>query len=664
MKQVKNIRIVSRNNPLSLIQAKELLAVFPAFDHELQVFSSFGDKNRQVSLMENSAADFFTRELDTTLLNGEADIYIHSAKDLSYPLPAGLELFCLTEAADKTDSLVSKCGLGLAALPTGSRIGTDSKARKEELLKLRPDLEVVSISGSIQEHIAQVDNGFVDGFIVASFALHCLGLSHRAAESLPFKTHPLQGSVAVIGRTGDSELKDFFSLHDIRKNWGKVTLVGFGPGNADLLTIGGDKALANADVVFYDDLLDKHFLEKYTSEKVYVGKRKGQHSHHQDEINELLYQAAVSGKNVVRLKGGDPMVFAHGREEIDFLQSRLVEADVIPGVTSALALSALTHIPLTHRDVASSVAFVTGHSAENVAKTQADTLVIYMGGSNIAEIARKLIQSGRRRQTSVALVHNISLPDQKTFYSSLNELQNTVFRFPTPILIVVGDVVDFEKAHAPQENILVTGSTAEEYATVGNVVHSPLIKIEKNKDKQIASVLSVHLNNFDWIVFTSCYGVRYFFEILDDLRIDIRRILNAKIASVGKKTAAELKKYRLYPDIESPTESAEGLVDYFKNEHIAGKNILLPRSDKALKYLPDQLRQLGNRVTDLSLYLNTTNEEAKRIDTALFPEIVFASPSCVEAFPELHGKLPENVRSVAKGSTTKNKIKEALNETI
>lgn len=664
MNKVKKIRIVSRNSPLSLIQVRELIAGFPVFDYELNAFSSFGDNNKQLSLMEGIAADFFTRELDAALLNGEADISIHSAKDLPYPLPAGLELFCLTEATDKTDSLVSKGNFDLSALPTGSRVGTSSKARKEELLKLRPDLQVVSIRGTIEERIAQVDNGFVDALIVATCALHRLGLSHRAAESLPFRTHPLQGNLAVVGRTGDLELKDFFSLCDVRKTYGKVTLVGFGPGNADLLTLGGEKALQHADVIFHDDLLDKEFLNRYIAEKIYVGKRKDKHSHHQDDINELLFQAAVSGKNVVRLKGGDPMIFAHGREEIDFLQSRFVEVEVIPGVTSALALSAFTHIPLTHRDVASSVAFVTGHSAENVVKTQADTLVIYMGGSNIAEIARQLIQSGRTAETSVALVHNVSLPTQKIFYCTLGELQNTVYRFPTPVLIVVGDVVDFEKDRAPKENVLVTGTTAKEYGKQANVVHTPLIKVEKNEAEQLRNALANNLAGFDWIVFTSRYGVRFFFEILDELEVDIRWVLHAKIASVGKTTTAELKKYRLYPDLESATESAEGLVDYFQNEHITTKNILLPRSDKGLKFLSEGLLRLGNRVTDVPVYRNTVNKEAERVDLSLFQKILFASPSCVEAFVELYGQLPENVRLAAKGSTTKNKIKEILNETI
>ena len=156
-------------------------------------------------------------------------------------------------------------------------------------------------------------------------------------------------------------------------------MVGFGPGNPELLTLAGDKALKEADVIFHDDLVDKAYLNKYQAEKVYVGKRKGKHSHHQDEINELIYRAALSGRAVVRLKGGDPMVFAHGREEIDYMQSRFVRISVIPGISSGMALSAYTHIPLTHRGVASSFAFVTGHE-KTVQTPSADTLVYYMGG--------------------------------------------------------------------------------------------------------------------------------------------------------------------------------------------------------------------------------------------------------------------------------------------
>jgi uroporphyrinogen III methyltransferase/synthase len=660
----KKIKIVSRNSPLSLLQVKEMVGRFPVFAYELQTLSSFGDKNKQISLMENTASDFFTRELDLALVSHQADISIHSAKDLPYPLPAELELFCLTEAADKSDSLVSRNGVRLFELPTGSRIGTSSKTRKEELQKLRPDLQVVSIRGTIGERIAQIDNGSIDGLIVATCALNRLGLSDRITEILPFKTHPLQGHLALIGRKEDSRLKDFFSQSDIRKEYGTVTLVGFGPGNADLLTIGGDMALSEADVIFHDDLLDKNFLEKYWGEKIYVGKRKGKHNFQQDEINELMYQSAIAGKKVVRLKGGDPMIFAHGREEIDFLKSRFVEVSVIPGVTSALALSAFTHIPLTHRNMASSVAFVTGHSAENVALVKADTLVIYMGGANVDGIAEKLVESGRNAETPVALVHNASLPDQQIFYSTLKELQFTVFKFPTPILIVVGEVVSFEKRYAPKANVLVTGTTVNSPANAEKVTHTPLIKIAKNKELTAMSQFKKELNHYDWIVFTSRYGVRYFFEILDDLKIDIRTISNARIASVGSTTSKELRKYRFYPDIESSTESAEGLIHYFKQNNIIDKQILLPRSNKGLKPLSDQLAQLGNQVTDVPVYINTTNGDAEKVDTTLFRKIIFSSPSCVEAFVELYRQLPDNAQLIAKGPTTKRRIKEMINEKI
>lgn len=656
----RKIRIVCRNSPLSLLQVQEIVSLFPRFDFEQHAFSSYGDKNKQLSLMDNIASDFFTRELDEMLLSGQADISIHSAKDLPYPLPPGLELFCLTEGKDKSDSLISKENLPFAELPANSRIGTSSKTRKEELFKLRSDLQITSIRGTIEERIALVDNGTIDALIVATCALERLGLSHRIAERLPFKTHPLQGNLAIVGKKGDKELKDFFSTLDIHKNYGRVTLVGFGPGNADLLTIGGDKALSKADVILHDDLLDKDFLDKYPAQKVYVGKRSGHHSCDQDEINEMIYQYAAAGNNVVRLKGGDPMIFAHGREEIDFLQSRFVEVDVIPGVTTALALSAYTHIPLTHRSIASSVAFVTGHSVANLDHVKADTLVIYMGGSHVDELAGRLIENGRNPETPVALVHNVSLPEQQTFFSSLKELKNMIYKFPTPILIIVGEVVSFEKNRISVPKVLVTGTTATEYTEAGRIVHTPLIKVQKNEDAGIKKMLSEEVGKSDWIIFTSRYGVRYFFDILSELQIDSRAFAQAKIASVGKTTTAELKNFHLFPEVESASESAEGLISYFQSVNETEKNILLPRSDKGLRFLSDELEKLGNRVADIPVYKNTVNEAAEIVDLSEFQKIIFSSPSCVDAFVKLYGKLPENIQLIARGKTTENKLKETI----
>lgn len=657
----KKLKIVARKSPLSLLQVKEIFSHFPLLEYDLIPLVSYGDKNKDISLMDNTIADdFFTRELDKALLDKEADIGIHSAKDLPYPLPAGLEIYCLTEAMDKSDSLVSKDNITLLQLPAGSRVGTSSVNRKNEILKLRPDLTIVSIRGTIEERISQVDNGFVDALIVATCALQRLGLENRIAEKLPFKTHALQGNLAIIGRIEESELKNIFSTLDVRKQYGKVTLVGFGPGNADLLTIAGDKALQKSDIIFHDDLIDIDFLEKYHAEKIYVGKRKNRHSFHQDEINELIYQAAVSGKNVARLKGGDPMVFAHGREEIDYLKSRFVEVAVIPGISSGIALAAYTHIPLTHRGVSSSVSFVTGHAGKNAQIPNTDTLVYYMAGEKISDIAKKLILSGRNENTPVALVHNVSLPDQKTFYSSLGELQFSVIKYPTPILIIIGNVVAFESNNAKRQNILVTGTVNEQRDCPENVIHTPLITVKKKQNDNLLPLLSEKINTYDWIIFTSRYGVRFFFEALDEFRFDIRALNSIKIASVGKVTTAELKKFRVYPDIESLTESAEGLINYFKEQKQGIQKILLPRSNKGLKFLSDELTSLGNHITDMPLYENTVNPEAQKVDLSIFQKIFFSSPSGVEAFEQLYGELPQGIQFVAKGKTTENKIKQSL----
>jgi uroporphyrin-III C-methyltransferase len=229
----------------------------------------------------------------------------------------------------------------------------------------------------------------------------------------------------------------------MQKN-GKVTLVGFGPGDPDLLTIGGEKAIATANVIFYDDLIDHDFLSKYEAEKIYVGKRRHCHSHEQDHINELMLKAAINGKNVVRLKGGDPMIFAHGGEEINFLQSNGVDVKVIPGVSTGTAVGALTQIPLTLRGEASSIAFITGHTTE-LQLPNTDTLVCYMAGNTIHSIAQKAIAEGRDPDTPVALVHNVSLPDQQEFYSNLSELSQSDTVFPTPIIILIGNVINSKR---------------------------------------------------------------------------------------------------------------------------------------------------------------------------------------------------------------------------
>lgn len=660
----RKIKVVSRASRLSLLQVKEVFSLYNFFEYDLVATESFGDKNKHLSLMGNIDHDFFTREMDHALLSQEADIAIHSAKDLPYPLPTGLEVYCLTQTLDRTDSLVSRNSLKLSDLSFGAKVGTSSKMRKKQLENLRPDLVVVSVRGTIEERMSLIDKQEIDALIVATCALKRLGISNRIAEVLPFETHPLQGSLAIVGRADNLELKVFFSLYDVRATYGKVTLVGFGPGDPDLLTIAGDDALQHADIIFHDDLVKADFLHKYVGQKVYVGKRKDKHSYHQDEINELVYQAALSGKNVVRLKGGDPMIFAHGREEIDFLASRFIEVKVIPGISSAIALAAYTHIPLTHRGIASSVAFVTAHSVEELQTPNVDTLVYYMGGSNLSDIAEKLLADGRSPDLPVAMVCHISLPEQQTFFSTLGELRYSAFKYPTPLLVVVGKVVSFEYDKISNQKILMTGTVAHTLQSVGRITHTPLIKIEKIALGKYQKEMILDLETYDWIIFTSRYGVRFFFEILKERNLDIRKLASLRIGSVGKTTTAELGKYNVLPDLESKTESAEGLIAFFKEKKITYNRILLPRSDKGLKSFSDELEVLGNQVIDVPVYSTKINESAQKVDLSGFSKILFSSPSGVDAFKKIYNEFPDGIPLVGKGKTTGNKLKSGINEKI
>ncbi|MEK7720495.1 MAG: uroporphyrinogen-III C-methyltransferase [Bacteroidota bacterium] len=233
-----------------------------------------------------------------------------------------------------------------------------------------------------------------------------------------------------------------------RSSYGKVWLVGFGPGDPELLTIKGYKLIKTADVIFYDDLLNKEFLLKFPSEKVYVGKRKGNHSIEQAEINELLYEAAISGKTVVRLKGGDPMLFAHGGEEIDYLERRQIEVGVVPGITAALAAAAFTHVPLTHRGIASSVSFITGHANREIQVPLSGTLVYYMGASNLQTIAEEVVRKGWSADTPVLLVYNVSGIDQEEYYTTLQKTIELPHQYKTPLIIVIGEVVRLKHNYA------------------------------------------------------------------------------------------------------------------------------------------------------------------------------------------------------------------------
>jgi len=651
------LKVISRNSKLAVNQTEEFFSQFANIDYNLISIPSFGDKRKDISLLNNPPTDIFTRELDENLLSGEADLAIHSAKDLPFPLANGLTLIALTKAFDETDAIISKENKALNGLAPGSKVGTSSPVRKQELLALRPDLEVVSIRGTIEERIAQVDDGTVDALIVASCALKRLNLFHRAAEVLPFRTHPLQGSLAIVAKTGRTDLQRLFAKADIRRKYGKVTLVGFGPGNPDLLTIAGEKALQQADIIYYDDLTDHDFLKRYKTEHVYVGKRKDKHRFTQDDIQRMLLDAARSGKSVVRLKGGDPMVFAHGGEEVIYLQSNYVETEVIPGISTGIAVASLTGIPLTHRGLSSSVAFISGHAAD-VQLPDTDTVVIYMGGSNIRQIAQNTINQGKKPETEVMLAYNVSRSDQQIFFSTLAELSQEEHSYPTPLVIVVGDVVGLRK-HLTQkrrQKILVTGTHREHFDKQGEVIHQPLIEIHRTSEVELSEKIN-QLRNYDWIFFTSRYSVQFFFETLHGMGKDSRHLQNIRVASVGQVTSEALKAVGIIPDLQPEDESSEGLLRLIEAKQLEPGKVFIPRSNLGLSVLPEGLQKLAWEVETFAIYENRMPENLQPIDLNAIDKIVFSSPSCVTNFLKLYGAFPEGKEYVFRGKETEKRFK-------
>ena len=241
--------------------------------------------------------------------------------------------------------------------------------------------------------------------------------------------------VASLEKKLDHSILEF---SDKRNAYGKVYIAGFGPGNPELLTLKTEKLLHQADIIFYDDLLDASFLDQFAGEKHYVGKRKGQHSAKQEVINDLLLQAALQGKMVVRLKGGDPLVFGRGGEEFHYLSRHFVESEIIPGITSALAAASAGVIPLTSRGISTSVAFTLGHDAIHNKLPKADTLVFYMGASQQKVWAERLQEEGWPASTPVAAVRYASMPSQEIRRYTLGELVTAEKTLAAPSLVIVG----------------------------------------------------------------------------------------------------------------------------------------------------------------------------------------------------------------------------------
>lgn len=475
---------------------------------------------------------------------------------------------------------------------------------------------------------------------------------------------------------------------------GKVWLAGAGPGDMGLLTVKTKEMLQKADVIVYDALVSTEILCQIPPEKelVYVGKRAGNHAAAQEKINQILLEEAQKGKQVLRLKGGDPFVFGRGGEELELLVKEQIPFEVIPGITSAAAVPAYAGIPLTHRDYVSSFHVITGHPRKDgtsrinyqaLADTNG-TLVFLMGLSSLEEICRGLTEAGMSPRTPAAVIERGTSARQRKVVSDLSHLAEQVRakQLKAPALIIVGEVCALANAFGWAEKRVLGGrqflitrprqhsfgmeeGLAEKLRSCGaQVLEVPAIRtVPIHPNQKLAERMSCFADTGEesWLVFTSPIGVQTFFDELLNLGMDIRQIFakkaEVKLAVIGNATREALKSYGLLADLMPETFDSASLGRLLAKQAAPGSEIVIARAAKGAQKLLPPLVEAGLDVTDLALYETEETQHGwlreKIVQDFHHGEIdavVFTSASTVRGFAREF--LPENITAVCIGAQT------------
>jgi len=452
---------------------------------------------------------------------------------------------------------------------------------------------------------------------------------------------------------------------------GKVYLVGAGPGDPGLLTLKGKECLEAADVVLYDYLANPILLQyaPATAQRIYVGRRgRGQYQD-QVDINRLLIEHAKEGNVVVRLKGGDPFVFGRGGEEAEAVAAAGIDFELVSGVTAAVAVPAYAGIPVTHRTLASTVTFVTGHEDPTKPGTLLEwpklastsgTLVFMMGMKNLPMIVRQLLSEGRQPGTPAAAIRWGTKTDQQTIVGTLGDIvsKTEAVHLEPPTVIVVGEVVRlrgllnwFETKPLFGKRVVVTRAReqAREFSRLlaaygAEPVEVPTIQIVPPASWRAIDDAVAHLNAYQWLIFTSVNGVKPFMDRLRTAGKDARALANLRLCAIGPRTAQELGTYGLISDVVPSEFQAEGVIAALAHVGVRGSRILIPRAEVAREILPEQLRELGATVDVIPVYRTIT----PAVDVVSLTEqfhngevaaVTFTSSSTVRNFVELLGGL-------------------------
>lgn len=446
---------------------------------------------------------------------------------------------------------------------------------------------------------------------------------------------------------------------------GKVWLVGAGPGDIGLFTLKGMEVLKNAQVVVYDSLVGQGVLSMIPKEArcINVGKRASHHTMRQEQINQVLLEEAKKGLQVVRLKGGDPFLFGRGGEELELLAADGIPYEVVPGVTSPLAVPAYNGIPVTHRDFCSSLHIITGHKRagadydidfEALVRTKG-TLVFLMGVTAMADICKGLLDAGMDGDMPAAILQKGTTAGQKRIVATVSTLEEEVARqgIETPAIIVVGKVCALAERFEWYEKLplsgwkvlltrprdLISGMAAKLRAKGAEVLELPAISTECAKDQTRLLAALERMETYQWLVFTSPTGVKVFFTELKKAGKDIRCLGNVRIAAIGKGTQSKLLEKGLFVDLMPEIYDGDHLGEALAAKCGANDRVLIPRASKGNAHLVELLENAGAIVDDVPTY-DTVYESQELIDESReFADgnidcAVFTSASTVRGFAE------------------------------
>jgi uroporphyrinogen III methyltransferase/synthase len=466
---------------------------------------------------------------------------------------------------------------------------------------------------------------------------------------------------------------------------GKAYLIGAGPGDPGLLTMRAAQVAGECDVLLYDRLVAHPLLEFLVSmrgtELIYVGKEPGRPSMPQEQINARLVELAREGRTVGRLKGGDPFVFGRGGEEAEALAEAGVPFEVVPGITAGVAAPAYAGIPVTHRDAASAVAFVTGHEDPEKPESALDwnalaafpgTLVFYMGVRSLGRIASSLIEAGRPAAEPVAVIERGTTSRQRVVTATLGDAAERVAEagIAPPALTVVGEVVAlrerlgwFESSRPLMGRTVVVTRARPEASMLAQrltdelgaeVVEAPVIEVELLPPGEVDAALRP-IRDYALVCITSQNTVRPFFDALRRQGTDARGLAGVRFAAIGEMTANYLAASGIDPDVVPGRQVAEGLIEALEEEDLAGRRVLVARAETARETLPEALRERGAEVDVVALYRTVpAAPSADALEAAKSADYVtFTSSSTVRNFAQAVGDgFPRSARVVSIGPAT------------